>query len=184
MSNSNFESLQNIPQSRGNLDTLLSSVATDAHQQSENEKSMLKVNQHPNFNSYAQRKLKTKPKPGLNFLNCDLVFKTTVPWLTNSPSPPIFGRQPSFPDVFGAADDPDFLFEELTKASFPGEGSMLSDEDLDNSYSAPYLGSYPKSFSMSSGNGSILSSDGSASSPEESDTTMMDYIDDSFQISI
>ena len=184
ISNSNFESLQNVPQSRGNLDTLLSSVATNAQPQSEKENCTIKMNQHPNLNSYAQRKLKTKPKLGVNFLNCDLVFKTNVPWLTNSPSPPIFGRQPSFPDVFGAADDPDFLFEELTKASFPGEGNMLSDEDLENSYSAPFLGSYPKSFSMSSGNGSILSSDGSASSPEESDTTMMDYIDDTFQISI
>merc|ERR1711963_1037351 len=180
MGNSNFESLQNIAQSRGNLDTLLSSVATNNHLQSEKEKCVLKMNQHSNFNSYAQRKLKTKPKPGMNFLNCDLVFKTNVPWLTNSPSPPIFGRQPSFPDVFGASDDPDYLFEELTKTGFPGDGTIMLDEDQENSYSETFLGSYPKTFSMSSGNGSILSSDGSASSPEENDTTIMDYIDDTF----
>ena len=181
--NSDYTTLNCSSQSRGNLDTLLSSAASNAKHLPEKDKFSSKIN-FETPNSYAQRKLKTVPKAGINFLNCDLVFKANVPWLTNSPSPPIFGRQPSFPDVFGASDDPDYLFEELTKTTFSGDGSTIWDEDQENSYSATCLGSYPKTFSMSSGNGSILSSDGSASSPEETETTIMDYIDDTFQISI
>ena len=181
--NLDYTTLNCSPQSRGNLDTLLSSAASNAKHLPEKDKFLPKM-KYETPNSYVQRKLKTVPKAGINFLNCDLVFKSNVPWLTNSPSPPIFGRQPSFPDVFGTSDDPDYLFEELTKTGFPGDGTIMLDEDQENSYSETFLGSYPKTFSMSSGNGSILSSDGSASSPEENDTTIMDYIDDTFQISI
>ena len=173
---------------RGNLDTLLSSTATNSHEKYSKDNMKGFVNDESYKNSFVQRKLKNINKTGIDAINCDIAYITSVPWLNNSPSPPIFGRQPSFPDVFGAGDDPDFLFGELTKSIIgTDEGFIGNDERMVSSLVASPIAPCSKLFSTSSGNGSILSSDGSASSPssdESDESTIMDYVDDAFKISI
>merc|ERR1711997_896151 len=114
---------------RGNLDTLLSSVATNSQEKYSKENMKRFVNDESYKNSFVQRKLRNINKTGIDAINCDIAYITSVPWLNNSPSPPIFGRQPSFPDVFGAGDDPDFLFGELTKSIIGTDESLMGDED-------------------------------------------------------
>ena len=125
-------------------------------------------------------------RTAMSALNCDLALKTTLPWLNNSPSPPIFGRQPSFPDVFGAADDPDFSFGELTKSGLAIEEAFLENDEQAVSTCGVTLSLRfsSKSLSLSSGNESVLGSDGNASSSDENDVTIMDFINESFQMSL
>ena len=170
-----------------NLDTLLSIAATNAHRGSE-----IKVCQKEQLasqdNTCVQRKTRPTMKNELSLLNCDIARKvTTLPWLTNSPSPPIFGRQPSFPDVFSAADDPDFLFGEITKNNFATEeeGLFCTDDFRSTSDLRSPFGSCSKSSPISSSIDSTFESDQEASSTDESEAaTIMDFLKGPFHITI
>ena len=111
------------------LETLLSVAATNTHP-GPRIKDSQKHQPKSQGNTCVQRKTRAGVKTKIGLTNGEIAQKaTTLPLVTNSPSPQSSGWQPSLHDFFVGADDPTFLSGETTENGFKTDEEVLFSTD-------------------------------------------------------